>query len=258
MWHDITFQEKACKWKNTKGDIDGLTTNGILILHPSDSEANPDVFAWREVSVGGDIYSLRESRSSSQRGQKVEEENNQLEDGTLIDLCGATLLFRSAAGLYNSPTEAQLESRLAELNAGRPQCPVNLNTLVIPKGKSLMSVDDQMPLVYLSCGHVQGKHGWGHKQTSHTHECPLCNRESDRLIQLSMGMESAFHLDCENLSYAFNPCGHMASLRTIQYWSRIPLPQGTNSFRPVCPFCTSVLDQKKPFLRLIFQDNCSF
>ena len=31
------------------------------------------------------------------------DENNVLQDGTLIDLCGATLLWRSAAGLTASP-----------------------------------------------------------------------------------------------------------------------------------------------------------
>lgn len=34
---------------------------------------------------------------------QVEEVNNVLQDGTLIDLCGATLLWRSAEGLANSP-----------------------------------------------------------------------------------------------------------------------------------------------------------
>jgi hypothetical protein len=34
---------------------------------------------------------------------QVKTENNILRDGTLIDLCGATLLWRSAAGLLFSP-----------------------------------------------------------------------------------------------------------------------------------------------------------
>ena len=49
------------------------------------------------------MYVLRESRSSSQRGMKVDDEDNRLQDGTLIDLCGATLLWRSAEGLAQSP-----------------------------------------------------------------------------------------------------------------------------------------------------------
>ena len=31
------------------------------------------------------------------------EENNVLKDGTLIDLCGATIVWRSATGLVSSP-----------------------------------------------------------------------------------------------------------------------------------------------------------
>lgn len=58
---------------------------------------------WREVSVGGGVFSLRESRSAQQKGNVVEEESNILQDGTLIDLCGATLLWRSAEGLAKSP-----------------------------------------------------------------------------------------------------------------------------------------------------------
>ena len=34
---------------------------------------------------------------------QIMDENNVLQDGTLIDLCGATLLWRSAAGLTASP-----------------------------------------------------------------------------------------------------------------------------------------------------------
>ena len=34
---------------------------------------------------------------------QILDENNILQDGTLIDLCGATLLWRSAAGLSYSP-----------------------------------------------------------------------------------------------------------------------------------------------------------
>ena len=58
---------------------------------------------WREVSVGGGVFSLRESRSAQQKGNVVEDENNIVQDGTLIDLCGATLLWRSAEGLAKSP-----------------------------------------------------------------------------------------------------------------------------------------------------------
>ena len=43
-----------------------------------------------------------------------------------------------------------------EINAGRPQCPVGLNTLVIPRKVTLGEHVNQ-PYVYLNCGHVQGE-----------------------------------------------------------------------------------------------------
>ncbi|CAJ0577201.1 unnamed protein product, partial [Mesorhabditis spiculigera] len=260
---NIFLGEKATKWSKSKGaEVDGLTTNGVLILHPShsleDDEDKP--YVWREVSVDGEVYSLRETRSSNSRGDMIPEETNMLQDGTLIDLCGATLLYRTADGLARSPNERELEMSLNRLNAGKPQCPVNLNTLVIPKKKDKkIREDSRQPYVYLRCGHVQGKHDWGLQisagGTKTTHKCPVCLIESERVLPLTMGMESAFHIDSGSLDYAFNPCGHVASQRTVKYWSRIPLPHGTNSFYPVCPFCSTILAYKKPYARLIFQDH---
>lgn len=147
---NIFLGEKATKWQKKNGEPDGLTTNGVLILHPNkhySSENQDEMFVWREVSVGGDIYSLRETRSSTVKGSLINDETNQLQDGTLIDLCGATLLWRSAEGLKNSPSKAELERRLDELNAGKPQCPVNLNTLIIPKKKSMKGGNSKQPYV---------------------------------------------------------------------------------------------------------------
>ncbi len=163
------------------------------------------------------------------------------QDGSLIDLCGATLLWRTAEGLQASPSREALELKLDELNAAKPQCPVNLNTLVVPKRRgqrrsaqspfprmkavqprrtsSALSGDDQ-PYVYLGCGHVQGKHGWGHQEAmggqQSKHKCPMCACESERIVQLSLGMEPAFHLDSASLDHAFNPCGHVASKATVR------------------------------------------
>ncbi|PIO63922.1 Pellino [Teladorsagia circumcincta] len=142
-----------------------------------------------------------------------------LGDGSLIDLCGATLLWRTADGLRKSPTAQELEMALDRLNAGKPQCPVNLNTLIIPKKKSSKGGGSRQPYVYLRCGHVQGKHEWGHHATStgqQSYKCPICLAESERVIQLTMGMESSFHLDSGDLDHAFNPCGHVASLNTVR------------------------------------------
>lgn len=73
----------------------------------------------------------------------------------------------------------------------------------------------------MSCGHVQGKHSWGVIQDGNnplqtSFRCPICMIESERVIQLTMGMESAFHLDSDSLDYAFNPCGHVASFATVR------------------------------------------
>jgi len=67
----VLVQEKATKWYSD-GEIDGLTTNGILIMHPLDGFAgNSKPGIWREVSVDGGIYALRESRSTPQKSSLV-------------------------------------------------------------------------------------------------------------------------------------------------------------------------------------------
>ena len=45
---------------------------------------------------------------------QVENESNVLQDGSLIDLCGATLLWRTPAGLLRAPTLKQLEAQRQE------------------------------------------------------------------------------------------------------------------------------------------------
>ncbi|OWK09592.1 hypothetical protein Celaphus_00006129, partial [Cervus elaphus hippelaphus] len=67
---NIFLGEKAAKWKNPDGHMDGLTTNGVLVMHPRGGfteESQPGV--WREISVCGDVYTLRETRSAQQRGK---------------------------------------------------------------------------------------------------------------------------------------------------------------------------------------------
>lgn len=69
---NLVSQEKATKWKNPDGHMDGLTTNGVLVMHPAGefvSEPAPGV--WREISVCGNVFALRETRSAQQRGKLV-------------------------------------------------------------------------------------------------------------------------------------------------------------------------------------------
>lgn len=67
----ISLKEKAVKWYVGE-EIDGLTTNGVFIMKPQEGfypPGNPGV--WREVSVGGAIYPLRESRSAPLKTNQV-------------------------------------------------------------------------------------------------------------------------------------------------------------------------------------------
>lgn len=66
------------------------------------------------------------------RPRQAEGETSALRDGSLVDLCGATLLWRTGEGLMRAPTLRHLEALRQELNASRPQCPVGLNTLAFP------------------------------------------------------------------------------------------------------------------------------
>lgn len=250
---NIFLGEKA-NWQENR-EIDGVTTNGVLIMHPRGHfcGGNAKSGPWRETSVGGGIFSLRESRSAQQKGVLVEEESNILQDGTLIDLCGATLLWRSADGLAKSPNKRDLEHEIDEINAGRPQCPVGLNTLVIPR-KLTPSENQQQPYVYLNCGHVQGHHDWGQDKDSGARRCPMC-LEVGPVVKVCMGLEPAFYVDSGSPTFAFNPCGHMSSEKTVKYWASVSIPHGTNGFHAVCPFCASPLSGSPGYIRLIFQDN---
>jgi hypothetical protein len=65
-------KEKATKWQDNV-EMDGLTTNGVLIMHPKGKFCGGTAKCglWRETSLGGDVFSLRESRSAQQKGQPV-------------------------------------------------------------------------------------------------------------------------------------------------------------------------------------------
>ncbi|CAF0998289.1 unnamed protein product [Brachionus calyciflorus] len=274
----IFLGEKATKWTNEKGEMDGVTTNGVLIMHPTngfignDSKSNE----WMEVSVCGAVFSLSETRLTpmiSRVQTNNPNKNNILRDGTLIDLCGATLLWRSIEGLQKTPTKHYLDMNLEYLNNLRPQCPVGLKTLVFQtestpmpsmdtmSSSSSLNSPDRIPMVYLKCGHVHGNHEWGIKKDN-DRECPLC-RKVGPYVQLVMGVEPSLYTDTDFLNmnnlfkpYAFRPCGHMASEKTCKYWSRILVPQGTTQgLNSICPFCSITLCKEQPYVKLIFQEG---
>jgi len=79
---NIFLGEKATKWETEHQAVDGLTTNGVLIMHPQTSFCGADhpekvtqePGVWREVSVGGGVYGLRESRSAPTKGRPIPSE----------------------------------------------------------------------------------------------------------------------------------------------------------------------------------------
>ncbi|XP_038848376.1 E3 ubiquitin-protein ligase pellino homolog 1 [Salvelinus namaycush] len=263
---NIFLGEKAAKWKTCDGQMDGLTTNGVLVMHPRHGfteDSKPGV--WREISVCGHVFTLRETRSAQQRGKMVEAESQELVDGSLIDLCGATLLWRTAEGLSRTPTIKHLEALRQEINAARPQCPVGFNTLAFPSMRRKDTPDEKQPWVYLLCGHVHGYHNWGshrdrdrldrdqeEREQGRSRECPMC-RASGPYVPLWLGCEASFYLDTAPPTHAFSPCGHVCSEKTAVFWSQIPLPHGTHTFHAACPFCAQQLSGEQGYVRLIFQ-----
>lgn len=196
---------------------------------------------------------------------QVENESNTLQDGSLIDLCGATLLWRTPAGLCHTPTLKQLESLRQELNAARPQCPVGFNTLAFPSLAQRETVDKKQPWVYVHCGHVHGYHNWGYRKdkgpavpggtvptSTGERECPMCRRVGP-YVPLWLGCEGGLYLDAGAPTHAFCPCGHVCSEKTVIGWSQIPLPHGTHAFHAACPFCGTWLTGEQGHIRLIFQ-----
>ena len=189
---------------------------------------------------------------------QVECESNVLQDGSLVDLCGATLLWRTADGLFHTPTQKHLEALRQEINAARPQCPVGLNTLAFPsmqRSRALSSLEDKQPWVYLACGHVHGYHNWGHRSEQEPNaqrECPMC-RTVGPYVPLWLGCEPAFYVDVGAPTHAFVPCGHVCSEKSAKYWAEIPLPHGTHAFHAACPFCATQLSLTQGYAKLIFQ-----
>lgn len=57
---------------------------------------------------------------------------------------------------------------------------------------------------------------WGAEGSETGHRpCPMCMKEG-LVVRVCMGIEPAFYVDAEPPTYAFNPCGHMASERTVK------------------------------------------
>lgn len=112
---------------------------------------------WLEVSVCGAVFTLNDSRLNSPSSHhalvntKKNTYSNILKDGTLIDLCGATLMWRSRDSLTKTADKTFLDANLKHLNEIRPQCPVGLKTLIFPSSASPLvlankNVNQQRPM----------------------------------------------------------------------------------------------------------------
>eukprot|EP00118_Oscarella_pearsei_P002920 m.12195 g.12195 ORF g.12195 m.12195 type:complete len:441 (+) comp23867_c0_seq3:116-1438(+) len=253
MKNRIVLSEQAPKWTRKSDDMmDALTTNGVLLLRPLGGfEPASQPGQWREVSVAGDMFRKKVNRADRERGAPVSSESNVLTDGCLIDLCGVTLLWRSSISRSQTPSDGQVDALRRRLNATRPQCPVGLNTLQFPSTSSASGLDCQ-PYAYLKCGHVHGQHEWGGEDTRRT--CPLC-RTIGPYVKLKFGIESAFYVDTASQSYAFVPCGHVASEKTVKYWSRVTIPYGPEEMLPRCPFCAYPLMGNPGYVQLMWDSE---
>lgn len=70
MW--VVPQEWAAHWQTANCLMDGLTTNGVLVMHSAgDFVSDPDPGVWRKILVCGNVYTLRETRSAQQSDSLV-------------------------------------------------------------------------------------------------------------------------------------------------------------------------------------------
>ncbi|KAF6770741.1 hypothetical protein AHF37_10373 [Paragonimus kellicotti] len=127
---------------------------------------------------------MRDKRCVPTADNRVDEDNV-LRDKTLIDLCGATLFWRSGSGLSETASVDDLRAMIDGLNLARFQCPIMYRTLrlspalrttdfvdpprlnvrpliVLDTDSPPVSPNDSKsePYVYLNCGHVHGWHTW--------------------------------------------------------------------------------------------------
>ena len=175
----------------------------------------------------------------------IPECNNELVDGSMMDFGDCVMLWRTADALSKGmvtirsisvshsllsqknylclQNSYQLAKSIDALNETRPICPVLFNRLWFAKGSEPLNCGHKsadcacVPYVNLTCGHVQGNWIALVKNANNRHiTCPVC-RADWKAVKLSIGMETAFWVDGEPPTHCFNPCGHVASERTVKY-----------------------------------------
>uniref|UniRef100_A0A8C4R8Y8 Pellino n=1 Tax=Eptatretus burgeri TaxID=7764 RepID=A0A8C4R8Y8_EPTBU len=262
--NSIFLGEKAPKWRGSSGEMDALTTNGVLLMQVPNSGERA---VWREVSVGGQVFPLSEMRSSRHPEALVRNETNELQDGSLIDLCGATLLWRSARESCSGPYLPHHKSQNVP--------PLSLSTSSAGSASQLEAC--------LTCGHViqvqrvkrqewtscartlqlgamsdidysiakSGPSDVWHGQYRATERCTTCLVQGN-YSPLSLGCEAGLCVDDGPPTHAFVPCGHVCSGPTARFWATTGLPHGTQAFHAVCPFCGRQLTGEKGYVELCF------
>lgn len=238
---NIFLGEEAVASVCSGEDMDGFTTNGVHLLHPGGE--------WREVSVRGQLYPARTPGESSETRRPVQEEDNLLLDGTLIDLCGVTLLWRTREGLMEAPDDDCLNRMERLLKELAPQCQRRNGP---PTGELHYCGDgERRAFVFLSCGHVVSM-AVPLKGTMEGWSCPEC-RCIGSVSCLRVGRERGFYADKDLPTHAFRPCGHVTTLRTVRHWSSVAMPPHRNAQeKGVCPFCATKLHPVNKYVGLIY------
>lgn len=247
--------------------VDGFTTFGIKLLQP-------EVGMWQEVSVTGRVYAPRVESFSLPTIRLQHPLQNQLTDGSLIDIGGIILQYQHPIAMTKQAVDVQ--DMLAAMNALRPQCPVLFGDLTFTYSDSYSRAQtvtksirnqhncsgygpvhipnadgphDEQVHVFPACGHVFGYHS----SLEAGRVCPLC-RQLGPFVALAFAFESSI---CTGLpSHVFNPCGHAASEPTVQHWAG---KQVYNRHLPftrlcsICPFCATELSASHPYSRLAVQ-----
>jgi pellino protein len=288
--------------------LDGFTRYGIRIRHPvANEQSQPgEQSGWLEVSVLGNVYENRRHvhHLAVPTNPSTHPLQNQLVDGTLIDLGGIILMFQDpitmADSLFSSDSRRS-EMVMESLNRRKPICPVLFNEIQFSCSSQmdtyrhfLQEIEEQdhfpiyrhhgpihLPItdysevtegarsyVFPSCGHVYGYH----KSIEEKGSCPLC-RCFGPFVPLAFALEQP-SLFPGFPTHVFNPCGHVGSEDFCTKWGqqqifsefhpfpfnsplspeRTGLSSDQSSF-PICPFCATELNAKKPFSKLIFQET---
>lgn len=119
---------------------------------------------------------------------------------------------------------------------------------------------EHRPYVYPACGHVHAYHK--SLESMNCKACPVC-RTQGAFVPLAFTFEPAI---CDAYpTHVFNPCGHVSSLETCEYWTNTPVHgKDIHLLSPeaelcsVCPFCATEINMKRPYSRLVFQSEKPF